>query len=196
MRKTKGRPKTFDENEILELAMNYFWEHGYENSSLDELLKVMNIKKSSFYHTFKNKEELFSKSLALYKDTVLKHLKELKNEVGAKKTMSILVESTIKELKDTGKVKGCLLMNSGKECYKKHDNLSNQISFEYNFMQDFFFEIIQEAKEKKEITSKMSAKSISGRFMNSLNGLVLTIQAGANEELINDIVESLKDMLE
>ena len=97
MRKTKGRPKSFDDKEVVALAMNYFWEHGYANSSLDELLKAMNISKGSFYHIFKSKEELFTKTIELYRAEQFSFLDKLKKQVGAKKMMSQLVEMTLHE---------------------------------------------------------------------------------------------------
>ena len=78
MLKTRGRPKAFNEDEALQLAMNYFWEHGYDNTSLDNLLTAMGIKKSSFYHTFKSKEELFSRCLELYHRDIANQLITLK----------------------------------------------------------------------------------------------------------------------
>ena len=191
-----GRPKTFDREEVIKLAMHHFWEHGYDNSSLDDLLSVMGIKKSSFYHTFKNKEELFSSCLDMYRKEVLLHLKALKEKVGPKEAMLRLTADTIKELESTGKVKGCLIINSGKECYNKYADLKNQIALEFNFMQDIFVDFIKEAQELGEISKNKEAKIISGRYMNNLNGLVVTIQAGATKELIADIVKSLKEILE
>jgi len=196
MLKTRGRPKAFNEDEALQLAMNYFWEHGYDNTTLDNLLIVMGIKKSSFYHTFKSKEELFSRCLELYHRDVAKQLTALKNKIGPKETMLMLTQLTIKELQDTGKVKGCLLMNSGQECYNKYTDLSHQISLEFNSIQTLFIEFIKEAKQKGEITNTKEPKQISGRYMNTLNGLVVSIQAGASQELIDDLVESLKEILE
>ena len=38
---TCGRPKTFDETEVLTATIHYFGEHRYDNTSLDNLLKVM-----------------------------------------------------------------------------------------------------------------------------------------------------------
>jgi len=43
---TCGRPKTFDEIEVLTATIYYFGEHGYDNTSLDNLLKATGIKKS------------------------------------------------------------------------------------------------------------------------------------------------------
>ena len=191
-----GRPKTFNKDEILKIAMHYFWEHGYTGSTLDDLLLAMGIKKSSFYRTFTSKEELFSASLALYREEMLHQLLSLKEELGAKKTMLMLTTTTIDELRKTGKVKGCLLVNSGQECYNKYGDLSNQITLEFNFLQDLFVDFIKEAQESGEILTKKEAKIIAGRYMNALNGLIVSIQAGASMELIDDVVNSLKEMLE
>ena len=194
--KTRGRPKAFDETEALTAAMHYFWEHGYDNTSLDNLLVAMGIKKSSFYATFKSKEAVFSRTLELYRNQSMQFLRNLKEKIGAKEAMLTLTQLTIKELEETGNVRGCLLVNSGKECYNRYENLSKQISTEFNFMQEMFASFIEDAKEKGEIQNPKSAKVIAGRYMNSLNGLIVTIQAGATQDLIDDLVQSLKEILE
>ena len=193
---SRGRPKEFDEIEVLTAAMYYFWEHGYDSTSLDNLLLAMGIKKSSFYATFKSKEAIFSRTLELYRDQNIAFLKGLKDDIGQKNAMLTLLELTIKELKETGKVRGCLLINSGKECYNRYADLSNQISIEFNYIHDLFVEFAKEAKEIGEIKSSKKPEVIAGRYLNTLNGLIVTIQAGASQEMIDDLVESLKEILE
>ncbi len=193
---TRGRPKSFDETEALTAAMHYFWEHGYDNTSLDNLLVAMGIKKSSFYATFKSKEEVFSRTLDLYREQNIQHMYQLKNEIGAKKAMYTIAEQTLKELQETGKVRGCLLINSGKECYNKYDTLSHQIKEDFNYIFDLLIEFTQEAKDCGDIKNNKKAKVIAGRYMNALNGLVVTIQAGASQDLIDDLIENLKEILE
>lgn len=193
---SRGRPKAFDEQEVLTAAMHYFWEHGYDNASLDNLLLAMGIKKSSFYATFKSKEEIFSRTLELYREQNIAFLRDLKNEIGAKKAMLTLTELTLKELKETGKVRGCLLINSGKECYHKYEDLSHQIKEDFNHILKLFIELTKEAQSKGEIKSNKEPRIIAGRYLNALNGLIVTIQAGASEELIEDLVENLKEILE
>jgi len=193
---TRGRPKTFDEVEALTAAMNYFWEHGYDNASLDNLLLAMNIKKSSFYATFKSKEEVFSRALILYREQNLAFLQTLKEEIGPKQTLLALLFHTLDEVKNLGKVKGCLLINSAKECYLKYPELSNQVTVEFNTFNTLFAQLVKEAQELGQISTKREAHIVAGRYMNALNGLVVTIQAGAKQELIDDLVENLKEILE
>jgi len=193
---TRGRPKTFDETEALTAAMHYFWEHGYDNTSLDNLLVTMGIKKSSFYATFKSKEELFSRCIDLYKKQSVDFLHTLKQDIGPKQTLLVLTQHTINELEEYGKVKGCLLINSGQECYNKYPQLSQQINVEFNTFNKVITQLVKEAQTLGDITSKKDASIIAGRYMNTLNGLVVTIQAGASQTLIEDIAESLKEILE
>jgi len=193
---TRGRPKAFDETEALTAAMHYFWEKGYDNTSLDNLLIAMGIKKSSFYATFKSKEEVFSRALALYRDQNIAYLRELKNNIGPKKAILTLAEHTIQELKETSKVKGCLLVNSSQECYNKYADLSRQIQIEFHTIDTLFSEFVDEAQKLGEIQSSKNPDIIAGRYLNALNGLVSTIHAGASQERIDDIFIHLKEILE
>ncbi len=44
--------------EFIRTALELFMKKGYENTSLNDILRVMNITKGSFYHNFSSREEL------------------------------------------------------------------------------------------------------------------------------------------
>ena len=58
-----ARPREFDEDEVLEQAMQVFWRRGYRATSLNDLLAAMDLSKSSFYETFGTKRELLLTAL-------------------------------------------------------------------------------------------------------------------------------------
>ena len=196
MTKTIGRPKTFEKKDILLIAMNHFWIHGYDNSSLDDLLKVMGIKKSSFYNTFKNKEELLSQTLDLYVEEGLKKAARLKKEKGTKAALLYIVKEQIKNLTTSDNKKGCLLINVGKESFGKYDNLNHKITQELHKATEFYTNLISDAKISKEIKNPLEAKVIANRYLTMRNGLSLMIQAGINKEAIDDIIFSIEELLE
>eukprot|EP01155_Anaeramoeba_flamelloides_P017823 Anaeramoba_flamelloidesa568372_15.p1 GENE.a568372_15~~a568372_15.p1 ORF type:complete len:156 (+),score=5.52 a568372_15:55-522(+) len=142
-----GRPKTFEKEDVIRLAMNHFWEHGYESTSLDDLLVAMGIKKSSFYRTFKSKEEVFLLSLELYRKETFLLLEDLCKEIGAKQTLISLIKYDIDELLKSGKIKGCLLLDTGKECYIKHGRLKIEIQKEIKDFVDFITSFIEKAQK-------------------------------------------------
>src|SRR5262249_27716280 len=61
-----GRPRTFDVDEALEIALKVFWRKGYEGTSIDDLTGAMGINRPSLYCAFGNKEQLFRKALDRY----------------------------------------------------------------------------------------------------------------------------------
>lgn len=190
-----GRPKTFNKDNVVKLAMYHFWEYGYDNTSLDDLLLAMGIKKSSFYRTFKSKEEIFSLSLHLYREETFKLLTNLKNEIGVKQTLIFLIKDTIEQLTVNGKVKGCLLMNSGKECYLKYPNLSNQIHIELEEFTNFITKFINEAQKNNEITNKMDSDKLAIRFLTLYNGIAMMLQAKSDIKTIDDLLIFVEELL-
>jgi TetR/AcrR family transcriptional repressor of nem operon len=71
------RTKTFDTDEALLAALSVFWERGFENTNLPELLKSMGVGRASFYNAFDSKRDVFLKSLDLYFANVDAHLAAL-----------------------------------------------------------------------------------------------------------------------
>lgn len=63
---TAGRPKKFDETEVLERAMLLFWEQGYEGTSLAQLRDSMGLSSASLYHSFGSKEGVFARAIKHY----------------------------------------------------------------------------------------------------------------------------------
>lgn len=55
-KKSRGRPKQFDRDRALESALDLFWRHGYEATSLADLVEVTGAKAPTLYAEFGNKE--------------------------------------------------------------------------------------------------------------------------------------------
>jgi AcrR family transcriptional regulator len=62
-----ARPREFDEDLVLDKAMQEFWSKGYEGTSLQDLLDAMGLTKSSLYQAFGSKEALFEKVVERYR---------------------------------------------------------------------------------------------------------------------------------
>ena len=58
--------RQFDREEALATAMELFWRHGYEATSMAMLLKAMGLTAPSLYAAFGNKEKLFAEAVEHY----------------------------------------------------------------------------------------------------------------------------------
>jgi len=64
----RGRPRGFDPEAALGRARDVFWGAGFAASSLDELADAMEMNRPSVYAAFGDKEALYLKTLADYRD--------------------------------------------------------------------------------------------------------------------------------
>jgi AcrR family transcriptional regulator len=61
-----GRPRSFNRDAALELAMEAFWRDGYDKTSIATLTQKIGIKPPSLYAAFGDKRQLFEKAALLY----------------------------------------------------------------------------------------------------------------------------------
>lgn len=61
-----GRPRTFDRDAALRAALEVFWRHGYEQTTMALLSAAMGIASPSIYCAYGNKAALFLEALTYY----------------------------------------------------------------------------------------------------------------------------------
>jgi len=61
-----GRPRTFDEDAVLDRVTALFWEKGYGDTSVADLVEATGVHKPSLYRTFGSKEEIFATVVRRY----------------------------------------------------------------------------------------------------------------------------------
>ena len=60
------RSKQFEPEQALSSAMSAFWRHGYDATSMEDLMDCMGIGRASIYNAFGNKRALFLSALDHY----------------------------------------------------------------------------------------------------------------------------------
>src|SRR5215469_17471674 len=63
-RRSRGRPRSFDEGVVLEKAREVFWNLGYSAASLDDLAAATGLNRPSLYAAFGDKHALYMAALA------------------------------------------------------------------------------------------------------------------------------------
>ncbi|MCX5152164.1 TetR/AcrR family transcriptional regulator [Streptomyces sp. NBC_00320] len=63
-----ARPRTFDEEAILDRAMILFWRKGYEATAMSDLVEELGLGRGSIYAAFGDKHQLFIRALGRYLD--------------------------------------------------------------------------------------------------------------------------------
>jgi len=108
-----GRGIEFDYDKAIDKATQLFWKTGYSNTSLRDLLKVMNIGEGSFYNTVKSKKNLYLECLKHYRATVMSQRETaLFSQTSAKLGVRALFKTVLDQMDDPKRPGLCLMAGS------------------------------------------------------------------------------------
>lgn len=108
-----ARPRTFEENDVVERAMLRFWRGGYGSTSITDLENATGISRISLYNTFGDKDGLFLRALAMYRDSAYAFFHDPAFTNGGLSSVINLFESLASDRPaDAPEHSGCLMLNT------------------------------------------------------------------------------------
>jgi len=114
LKRGRGRPRTFDRSTAIQQAMKLFWDRGYEGTTFDDLIGVMNIGPSSFYHEFGSKEQLYREAVDYYLNVCFVFFpRALSTHRDARASFEALMEESAAFLANDASPAGCMISLAG-----------------------------------------------------------------------------------
>lgn len=173
-----GRPRKFDEEQVLVEAMFTFWQKGYEATSLKDLENATRLPTSSLYNSFGNKEDLFIKSLEYYFNTIVRKRIETYLEMDDPiEGIYAFFTSCFSQLPDDHADISCLVVNSSSEMPTRSERARKCLLKHEKMFQQSFFKAIERAKEGGQIAPHVNSKNLAVLLGVSLNGLLVSSKA-------------------
>ncbi len=112
----RGRPLAFDPELVLDQAMQVFWRHGFESTSLEDLETATGLSRTSLYNTFGSKRELFERAIDRYQRSLAAEvLAPLEHGHEGLADLRAFVDAIARQLADRSAPPGCLMVNSMSE---------------------------------------------------------------------------------
>lgn len=185
-----GRPLEFDPEQVLDAAMQLFWHKGYEATSLQDLLQVMDLSKSSFYQAFGSKHALFQRCIKHYRDTMLTTMHELLIEAQSGRIfIENLLQSVEHEANNNSVRRGCLIMNSASEFAQRDPIIAQLVTDSVNAFVAALQAAIIQGQAQGEISTEKDPASLAHYLLSSLSGLHSMLKAGSDASTLREITQ-------
>ncbi|MEM6512041.1 MAG: TetR/AcrR family transcriptional regulator [Pseudomonadota bacterium] len=185
--RTVGRPREFDEQRVLDSAMDAFWRKGYEATSLSDLCACTGLNKGSLYQSFGDKHSLFMRALEHYADTELRQIAAVAFEQDSPiENICAVMHSVVNH---TSKDAGCMMINSLVEL-APHD--ADVLAFLQRLRDQrmrMMTDLVDKAQRAQEITASEPAEDIAVRLMVTLAGLATAVKGFMDVEQAHRVVD-------
>lgn len=183
-----ARPREFDEDVVLEKALHAFWLHGYEGTSLHDLIAACGLNKSSLYKAFGSKEGLFLKVVDLYHERYLSFREDALSE----STPRQIVEKLLRGIVDlqSGEIMppGCLITNSALVCSSSGESIRSMLILRRETFAPRLAERFRQLKFEGELPQGMDSNDAADFVGLLINGLAVQAKSGCGREKLDKMV--------
>lgn len=185
-----ARKKEFDEDELLEKAVNLFWQKGYNATSAQDLVDCLGINRSSLYNTYTDKKTLFTKSLKYYQQKETNAMIAMLGKAdNAKKALIQIFSGLIQESVEDSLLKGCLMVNTAVELAGVDEEVGDIVSKNNKSVEDALTKIIEKGQRDDQFSKKTDARSFARFIFGNITAIKVAARLGTPKQALEDIAE-------
>lgn len=184
-----GRPRSFEESELLEAVMVAFWRHGYTATTYRSLEAMSGVGIRSLANTFGEKDELFTKALARYREFVTGNLAGMFDPPSVDAIIRVFQRVSSPTDSDDPRSAGCFVVNTLFEIDEPAADIANEIA-QYR---DLWLSTFQHALETDNIADpKTRAEFLVGALWGALSQVRLANDTTAAKPMTSVVIETIR----
>jgi len=186
------RPKSFDDDAVLDQAVQLFQERGYEGTSLADLEAHLGLGRQSLYNTFGDKQTLFLKALERYQRAVAEGALAQLNAPGAGlAAIRAFFKGSVKSLTAPGPRRACLVANTILERGSQDPDSLLRCNHARAELARALRRALAEAKTRGEVARDLDVEATATLLVIQSYGLNVLAKTGATAEELHAAVEVL-----
>jgi len=190
LKKKRGRPKCFDEQQALQKAMLLFWEHGFEETSMSDLTQALGLTAPSLYSSFGDKVGLFYKCIDYYLAHEACPIEAIFLEAKtAKVAFELFLYDNVQRLVQPNKPTGCMLVVATMNCSDHAQTVQHTILEKRLKTKQKMLERLKQGVENGDIAQSTSLQEIADFYATVLQGLTVQARDGATVQQLHKVVE-------
>ncbi|MFT4539569.1 MAG: TetR/AcrR family transcriptional repressor of nem operon [Planctomycetota bacterium] len=192
-----GRPRHFDEGEVLTRAMDLFWKKGYEATGLRDLIEEMEIGRQSLYSTFGDKRQLFLRALEHYLASSFEEIRtELQKAKGPVDALQRWLDLRVLGLCSAGDgARGCMGLNTIVELCPDDTEVANLMRGHAQLMVGQIADVIAQGQASGVFRTDHGPAELAHYLMMGAAGLLVSSKLLMPPELGQGTVAMLVDSI-
>ena len=195
-----ARPREFDRAQVLDQAIEVFWQRGYEATSIQDLVDRMGIHRGSLYCAFGDKHGLFLAALDRYEEvfhsSILERLAESSLRGRARQAIRHVFDDIVRSCAGHAGRKGCLMTNSAVELAARDRDTAMRVSANLSRLEEALCTAVRTAQADGELSRKHDARALARFLASSLQGLRVMGMSCPDRLVLRDVARVTLSVLD
>ena len=170
------------------MALEVFWQHGFEGTSLSDLTQAMGITRPSLYATYGNKEELFRKALDLYDSTYMGFATEALEAPTSREVAARIMSGFVRLATNANHPRGCMGTSGALACSTAADPIKEELVRRRGLFEAALRRRLEAAKVAGDLGADDDAADLARFVMAFVSGIAVQAAGGASRASLDRAV--------
>jgi TetR/AcrR family transcriptional regulator, copper-responsive repressor len=179
-----GRPREFDREKALIQARDFFWQHGYEGTSMSDLVDVLGIASARIYKAFGSKEALFREAVQHYEKNEGGFALDALKQQNIKDAMTQLFQDAVKLYTQINHSFGCMVVSSASILSEENQNLLEWMTQQRIERGQSLVQRFEQAKSDGQLVADADPEILGQYYGLVLHGLSVQARDGYSETML------------
>jgi TetR/AcrR family transcriptional repressor of nem operon len=192
-----GRPREFDEDKVLDAAMDIFWLQGYESTSMADLLAATGLHKGSLYQAFGDKHSLFIQVLRRYMDGYRQEMAAyIESAQSGLEELRLIMEISIgKGCHGSNGNAGCMALNTLADKGTEDPDILAVLQEGYGLRMQMIADAVTRAQAEGSLRADWSAERIATMISVMTAGMVSTLRGPVDKQMALGLTDDFLDTI-
>ena len=189
-RRARGRPRQYDRQQALEIALTLFQARGYEGTSIADLTDAIGVTATSLYGAFRNKEALFEEAVALYQQRDGAFAAGALERPGTtQEAIRTLLTQAAKHYAVSDRPGGCFIALGLLSCGPNHHAIAQRMAARRIAAREAIKARLDRGQSLGELPETSDTQALAAFYAATLQGLSVQARDGASEQDLQAIVD-------
>lgn len=190
-----GRPREFEVEEVLDLAVELFREYGYEATTIQDVVDFTGVGRQSLYNTFGDKRALFLAALDHYVRQDLATLDPLRRRGADLHTLREFFEERVGNLADTEPARACFVASCAVEMGPRDEAVGELVVWHATELEELYAKVLRAARRKGQVTDDVTLPAAARLLVSLTHGLTVMARCGTDETSLYSAITAVFTML-
>jgi TetR/AcrR family transcriptional regulator, copper-responsive repressor len=194
--RSRGRPRGFDVDAVLDRAVDTFWTRGFAATSLDDLCEAMGIARPSLYAAFGDKEALYLASVARFRGRMAElYIQAVRSKPTGRDGILAFFREAIARYTSGEVSRGCLGVCTAAVEAPSHPAVRTALAHLLKELDDAFAGTLRRARDRGELASDADIAALAALLSATLHSIAVRARAGTGKAELQRLARSSVDVI-
>lgn len=185
-----GRTRGFDVEEALDLALDLFWQQGYDSTPMQSLCRATGLQPGSVYAAFGSKRDLFVSVVRRYIETVsAEAIDRINGAPSGLQGLRAYFDHLVDAMVDGKRARGCLITNSLVEFAARDPELAAMFQVHLARLQTSFAAALAQARAEGQLRLGAGPES-AGMLVAVVQGMNVLAKSRPGRQALQEVADA------